>query len=241
MIETIGTALVGAILTIAVTEFLPHKYKVKIRFFVNYWTNRLLRSDFIVKSKLSRGYHLDEPIEIGEMSDELWEIFETRPSGADDHFEFVRDRGGVEYEVDVRLQWESNTDYTAMGGPGEFGMPSAEQEQRMVEHVRISVEGQLPYDKLEKLLFRSYDLLRDVEQSTPGTLSGNAYSLTTETGKPPFLNEFMSRLGFEQVVASDEDGLEIEIRENRVRVRNLNESQVDEAITKIHEMTTLFG
>ncbi|WP_435332851.1 hypothetical protein [Haloarchaeobius sp. TZWWS8] len=241
VIELFVTAAVGAVATIAIQELLPRDFKTSIRVKSNYWSNRLLRGDFVVESKLAKGYQISNPPELEELSEEVWDLFGTQPTGNDDRFTFTESRGNQDFEVEVRLEWESNSEFVGMAGAVADPTIGGQEEQKLVEAIRISVQATIPYDQLERRLFRSYDLLRDVEQEIPEQMSGNAYSLACRTGQPPLINKFMGELGFTEVIATDERGLEIETREDRIRVRNLEDSEVDEAIATTSKMVTLFG
>lgn len=238
-LSPIVSAIVGAFLALVLQYSLPDDVKTKIRYWVNRIAIRLSFRDHTVNSKLTRGYELENSVELEVFREELRDAFNTTPERSEDRFHLQEVRDNVTYDVDIRLDWESNGGSMMGAAGGEFGMEM--QEQREVQHIRISVETDLPYHQLENLLFRAYAVIRDVESEIPSEVSGTSYSIACELGSPPYINEYMARLGFEDVIATTPDGLEFETRGDLIRVRNLGDSEVDQAITKIHKMVTLFG
>jgi hypothetical protein len=242
------TAFAGAILTLFAQAFLPDRIKTPIKYYGNYFSNRLFRRGYRVQSKMARGYDLQKSHNLDELSDELWEIFDTKPQGNSDRFVFTESRGDIVYNVDVALEWEPSSNFAVPGSEGGMETPTEElgdfssgASQKSVESIRVAVDADLPYVRLNKYLFRSYELVRDIENEIPAKVQGRAYSISCETGQPPLINRLLARLNFNDVTATTESGLEIEIREDLVKVRNLGNSQVDEAIDKINEVVTFFG
>ena len=242
------TAGAGAVLTVFIQAFLPDDIKTRIKYYANYSSNRILRRDLRISSKIARGYDTTSECNLEDLSEELWEEFDTKPQGNKDRFVFVESRSDMEFEVDVTLEWESDSNFAVPGAHGGMEMPTEEvsnpdtgQAEKTVESIRIAVSSDIPYKSLKDYLVRSYDLVRDTEARIPANLDGRAYSISCTTGQPPLINRFLARLDFSDITARTDEGLEIEIREETIKVRNLGTSQVDEAIDKIHKVVTLFG
>ncbi|MCJ0620881.1 hypothetical protein JZX76_15600 [Haloarcula hispanica] len=239
---TVGTILVGALAPLVIQWFLPRNIKLRIKYIINRASNAVFRRGYVIDSKISRGYEVEDPAELGELTEDLRVSLGTSPQSSLDRFDFSRKNGGKKYQVDVQLQWES--EMSGPGGLGEsmgMGMPETESEQKVVSHIRIAVSGELPYGELEEMLFNSYEVLRNVESDIPAEMDGNAYSFVCETGQPPLINRVMDDLGFENIKATTTEGLELEIRNDTIRLRNLDESAVGQAITKTKKMVTLYG
>lgn len=239
---TIGTILVGALAPLVLQWFLPRNIKLRIKYMINRASNAVFRRGYVIDSKIARGYEVEDSVELEKLTEEIRESLGTSPQNSLDRFKFSRKNGGKEFQVDVQLQWE-----TEMSGPGGLGgsmgmgMAEAESEQKIVSHIRIAVSGELPYGELEEMLFNSYEVLRNVESDISREMDGSAYSFVCETGHPPLINRVMSDLGFENIKATTAEGLELEIRNDTIRLRNLDESAVGQAITKTKKLVTLYG
>jgi len=240
-VATIAGTVLGALATLFIQNFLPDKSKVTVRYYAGYLENRLLGGDLSLESKLTRTYDISEEVELSELSNELWERFGSQPTGMNDHFEFTRDRSGVSYDIDVRLTHEErnptqlefrNTDSPTFETDGGT--------ERVVTSVRVEVSSILPYSDLRNLLFRAYDLQRDIESEIPADTEGGTYSMTADTGKPPVINGLLSQMEFTAMTASSEM-LEFECREGEFVVRNLENGEVDQMIDMVHKMVTIFS
>ncbi len=234
-------AAISGVVGAGVTIFAPDRAKVEALYYSKLIWNKAFRRNVSVKSNISRSYEVDDPCDLEVLSDELWEIFGVKPTGMQDRFSFTREKKGVEYEVDVRLiTADSGSGRAAIAGMG--GMENqGGANQQVVEHVRISVETDIPRRKLRDLLVRGYDLLRNVESEIPTNLEGDTYAINCETGQPPTASHLIGVLGFQEFTASTESGLQLECDDNGVKIRNHGESEVDEALNRTEKLVTLFG
>ncbi|WP_435552604.1 hypothetical protein [Natrinema sp. CGMCC1.2065] len=244
LITTFIATLVGAIATLFIQWALPDDANLKTKYYANHVKKRLFNGDFTIDSKLTRAYDVnDKEVELQELSDELWEEFGVQATGMKDHFEFPKTRGNNDFDVDVRLFHEESSQ-------GHFSLePTSTSDhrpdgsgnsERIVNTIRVEVTAELPYHRLKDLLFREYDLLRDIEASIPQNLDGGTYSLSCDTGEPPEFNHLFSNMNFHRLKTSNEN-IELEYDDQKVTVRNYEEGEVDEIIDMTYKLVTLYS
>jgi len=233
--------VIGAVVTVFIQKSLPEDVRLKINYYANYAKKRFFNGDFTIDSKIIRTYNVeDERVELYELSNELWDQFGVQATGMNDHFEFTRDRGGREFDLDVTLFYDE-TD------PSDFSIDSKSLselqsdggKEYVVNRVRIEVCSELPYYKMKDLLFRGYDLLRDTESEIPCNLDGGTYSFKCDAGDPPEVN-LLTKMDFSEIKASKES-MELEYDKDSLTMRNYEGAEVDEMIDIMHRLVTQYS
>jgi len=238
----IFTAIFGAVGTLFFQAVLPDTWKLKIDYVGKHLKKRYLDGDIVVDSKLSRRYDVESDEQLYELSNSLWDEFGTQPTGDNDIFQFTRDRGGKEFSVMVTLYHESGSENDIQIDSADISdvFTDGGEPPRKVTGIRISVSDALPYSNLKDLLFREYDLLRDIDNEIPCNMEGGTYSLTCDSGEPPQINHFFSKMNISSLSASN-DNTHLKYDNDGIVVKNVGEGQVDQVIDLVYKLVTLYS
>ena len=229
------SVLVTAVTTFLLREFFPENARDRIRTFSKriqkrYWENPQIKISFAIN------YSLSDSVEFSELSNEIQSEFGAAPSGQT-RFEINEDTdfGTIQKVLNLDI------DRSGAGRPAVM-QQELQQETQQVGNIRLELNADTRYNDLKNMLIDLFEQESDIRSTlAPYDIEPSGYEILCELEEPILLKDFMTKFNMDSVQTTNEEEIDIEFRENEIRLRNPNGGQLSSTFDKIVEIVTYYG